>query len=222
MMPLLADLPTLGTGHGSPRGSSTSTGAITTVSTTQSITAPLSHAGLGPGTSKLLPWSLTIPPANDSSMMCVGEGLPPVPRALVDKIVAWRFIEMSEMLLEYWVLGKDDNDPKKAKAKRPKRITVFHMWLQCFTTYAGILGQHHPAFIPELMAYITTISTAVQDFDGQAWVRYDTAYRRWVAASGNLRWSSVNPSIYAMCFTGRASVRARCDLCLRLGHLSKH
>ena len=129
---------------------------------------------------------------------------------------------MSEMLPEYWALGKDDNDPKKANAKRPKPITDFHMWLQCFATYAGILGQHHPAFIPELMAYIITISTAVQDFDGQAWVRYDTAYRHWAAASGNRRWSLVNPSIYAMCFTGRASVRARCDLCLRPGHLSKH
>ena len=139
-------------------------------------------------------------------MVYVGEGLPPIPRSLVDKIVAWKFVEMSEMLPEYWALAKEDNDPKKEKSKRPK-VTDFHTWLQCFAMYAGVLGKHHPSAIPELMAYMVTISQAFQDFDGLAWVSYDAAYRRWAAASGNRNWSSVNPSVYVICFTGRASMK---------------
>ena len=154
-------------------------------------------------------------------MVYVGEGLPPIPRSLVDKILAWKFVEMSEMLPEYWALAKEDNDPKKEKSKRPK-VTDFHTWLQCFAMYAGVLGKHHPSAIPELMAYMVTISQASQDFDGLAWVRYDAAYRRWAAASGNRNWSSVNPSVYAICFTGRASMKTRCDLCLKTGHLTRN
>ena len=86
-------------------------------------------------------------------MVYVGEGLPPIPRSLVDKIVAWKFVEMSEMLPEYWALAKKDNDPKKEKSKRPK-VTDFHTWLQCFAMYAGVLGKHHPSAIPEVMAYM--------------------------------------------------------------------
>ena len=53
-------------------------------------------------------------------------------------------------------------------------------------------------------------------------MRYDAAYRHWAAASGNHNWSSVNPSVYAICFTGRASMKTRCDLCLKTGHLTRN
>ena len=32
----------------------------------------------------------------------VGEGLPPVPVKLVEKIHTWEFVEMAELLPEYW------------------------------------------------------------------------------------------------------------------------
>ncbi len=67
-----------------------------------------------------------------------------------------------------------------------------------------------------------TISRANQEFAGLAWVRYDTAFRRNAAVTGNRKWSAINPSIYSLCFTGKAAVSTRCDLCLSTGHVTKN
>ncbi len=123
---------------------------------------------------------------------------------------------------ECWALLKGEDDSKKAVARRPKQVTDFHTWLQCFALYSGVLGRHEPNVIPELMAYMITISRAIQDFYGLAWVRYDSSFRRNAAVTGNRKWSAINPSIYSFCFTGKAAVAARCDLCLSTGHETSH
>ena len=56
---------------------------------------------------------------------------------------------------------------------------------------------------------------------GTAWVRYDAAYPRQAAVSGNRTWSRINPYLYALCFTGKAQAAKRCDLCLSVSHESK-
>ncbi len=68
------------------------------------------------------------------------------------------------------------------------------------------------------MAYQTTILRVSQDFAGLAWVRYDQAYRRQAALTGHTKWSVINSTVYTMCFTGLASVRKRCELCLATTH----
>ena len=120
------------------------------------------------------------------------------------------------------ILGllKGEEDAKKAASRRPKQVNDFHTWLQCFALYCGVLGRYDTTTIPELMAYMITISRASQDFSGLAWVRYDSAFRRNAAVTGNRKWSAINPSIYSFCFTGKAAISTRCDLCLSTGHVT--
>ena len=95
------------------------------------------------------------------------------------------------------------------------------MWLQCFAVYVGVMSAKHPEAIPELMAYMVAVIRACEDFSGLAWIRYDAAYRRQAAASGNRTWSRINPSLFSLCFTGKAQAAKRCDLCLAASHVTK-
>ena len=75
-----------------------------------------------------------------------------------------------------------------------------------------------PQLIPELVAYMSTIVWVTQDFSSLAWVRYDTAFRRQAAMTGNTKWSVLNSTLYTMCFTGLAAARSRCELCFASTH----
>ena len=72
--------------------------------------------------------------------------------------------------------------------------------------------------IPELIAYMGTIVRVSQDFSGLAWVRYDTAFRRQAAQLHNDKWSVINSTFYATCFTSKASSTPRCELCFATSH----
>ena len=74
---------------------------------------------------------------------------------------------------------------------------------------------------PVLMAYMVSILRASQEYDGSAWTLYNVAYRRQAATTAHKKWSKVNPSLYTVCFTGKARKAARCDLCLSAAHKSE-
>ena len=69
-----------------------------------------------------------------------------------------------------------------------------------------------------MMAYMVSIIRASEDYAGSAWVQYDAAYRRQAATNGNRTWSRINPSLYSVCFTGKAQGLSRCELCLASSH----
>ena len=173
-------------------------------------------------TTNLLPTGGSSGPRSDHGVY-VGEALPPVPKKLAEKIQAWEFVEMSELLPEFWSQrGEDKEMSQKAGTSRCKRpVTELNAWLQCFAVYVAVLSAKHPEAIPELLAYMVAIIRACEDFAGLAWVRYDSAYRRQAAASGNRTWSRINPSLFSLCFTGKALTAKRCDLCLATSHSTK-
>ncbi len=150
-------------------------------------------AGTVPGLVNVLPWATASHEFSDPGVLYVGEGLPPL---IVHRIVEWKFVDMAELLPEYWALLRGEDESKKAAVRRPKQVTDFHTRLQCFALYCGVLGKHNPSAIPEIMAYLVTISRMSQDFSGLAWVRYDSAFRRNAAATGNRKWSAINPTYY--------------------------
>ena len=50
----------------------------------------------------------------------VGESLPPVPTKLTSKILRWEYIEMAEMLPEFWLGAKlEEEDSKHLPPRRP-------------------------------------------------------------------------------------------------------
>ena len=77
---------------------------------------------------------------------------------------------------------------------------------------------HPEPDILELMAYMAAIVRVSQDYARLAWVCYDAAYRRQAALTGNTHWSTINSTLYTICFTGRAMATPRCELCFATTH----
>ena len=75
--------------------------------------------------------------------------------------------------------------------------------------------------VPKLLAYMVSIMNAGSEYTGLAQAQYDSAYRRQAASTGNRRWSGVNPSLYSVCFTGKALSRPRCNVCASGYHVVK-
>ena len=150
----------------------------------------------------------------------LGDGLTPVPVKLSAKILKGEFVEMVELLLELSIARQGGEEvAKQAKAK--KRGEDINVWLQCFAAMVSVVSIKNPEQVPELMAYMTNIIRASQEFEGPAWVAYDSAYRRQAAATGHTKWSKINASLYSLCFTGKAKRGGRCDHCLSAAHKSE-
>ena len=149
----------------------------------------------------------------------IGESLPPVPTKLASKILHWEYVEMAEMLPECWSGAKlEEEDTKRPPPRRPQQVTDIFTWIHCYTSYVSVLASRYQGVVPQLMAYLVTITRVSQDFSGLARVRYDAAFRRQAAITGNRKWSQINPSLYSICFTGCAQVLKRCELCVSSTH----
>ena len=72
------------------------------------------------------------------------------PARLASKILRREFVEMHELLPEFW---QDQKEGGKAEdmAKAKKRALDLNVWLQCYAAYVGVLGPKYPHEVPELM-----------------------------------------------------------------------
>ena len=61
----------------------------------------------------------------------VGDGLPPVPSKLAEKIRRGEFVEMHELLPEFWAVQRMEGLTQKT-LKVTKRVRDILVWLQCF------------------------------------------------------------------------------------------
>ena len=71
------------------------------------------------------------------------------------------------------------------------------------------------------MAYLVHISRVQEDWPGLGWVRYDMAFCRQAAVTGNRQWLALNSSLHAMCFARQKTVSSHCDLCSSTGHSTR-
>ena len=177
---------------------------VTSVSATLANLLPLANSELG----------------HSAGGVYVGDGRPPVPYKLAQKIRRWEFVDMGELLPEFWCSYRDDEGAVKrpSSSRRTRKVTEIFTWVQCFNTYVSVLAPAHPETIPELMAYMSTIVRTSQDFSGLAWVRYDAGFRRQAALTGNRMWSQINATLYTLCFAGNALATTRCELCFASSH----
>lgn len=98
----------------------------------------------------------------------IGEGLPPVPQKLVDRIQKGEFIEMCELLPEFWIApreGEEASGLKLAKSKGRKHTQDICVWLQCFAVYVAVVSRW-PKQVPELMTYMIHIIRTSQEYEG--------------------------------------------------------
>ena len=148
----------------------------------------------------------------------IGEGMPPIPARLATKIRQWEFVEMGELLPEFWARQKDNEEGRDRGARQSRKVTEVLTWVQCYSSFVAVLAPSEPQAVPELMAYQNLIVRASQDYEGLGWVRYDSAFRRQAALTGNKKWSVINSTLYAMNFSARKVGTRRCELCFATSH----
>ena len=98
-------------------------------------------------------------------------------------------------------MPKKEGEPE-ANRRSGKRITDIFMWLQCFGVHMSIWGAQSSRLILELMAYMSLIIKDSREYAGMAWWNYDVLFRRHAALKQNTKWSVINTTLYARCFTG--------------------
>ena len=126
---------------------------------------------------------------------------------------------MSELLPEVWT-PKEGSEPEH-KRRCGRRVLDIFTWLQCFGVYVSIRGMQSPSSIPELMAYMSTIVRVNQEYTGTAWLNYDTLYRKHAALKRDNKWSAINTTIYARCFTAAPRNPVRCGMCAATTHTTQ-
>lgn len=159
-------------------------------------------------------------PTRSGAGVFLGEGLPTIPLKLAERIRKWEFVEMFELLPELLVDLKteESRDSQPSRGRSRKRVQDINVWLQCFAVFVGVVAKSAPDAVPGMMGYMTRIIKASQEYDGTAWVAYDTAFRRQAAATGLKDWGKIDSSLYTVCFTGKARRVQRCDVCLSAAH----
>ena len=164
---------------------------------------------------------LVAPMGTEQLGVYIGEGMTAVPKRLAEKIWRWEFVDMGELLPDGWAQGKSEEGAGSSLAltRMKRQVTDVNTWVQCFAVYTSVHSRKHPEVVPELLAYMVSIMKAGSKYAGLAWVLYDSAYRRQAASTENRKWSSVNPSLYSVCFTGKALSGPRCSLCASAEHV---
>ena len=133
-------------------------------------------SSMGPAATmcNLLPAAGNVGASAPSTGVYIGEGLPPVPLKLAEKICGWEYTDMSELQPKFWVsLGssQQEGDPPgqpRTPGRLQRKVTDIATWVQCFATYVGVLAGTSPEAILELMAYLVHIVRVSQNFGSLA------------------------------------------------------
>ena len=130
-----------------------------------------------------------------SASIYIGEGLLPVPAKLAVRIKHSEFIDMAELLPEFWAsLGAKETVTSGAACgavSHQKQAVTDVSWIQCFATYVSVMSMSHPEAVPELLAYLIFILRVRQGFCGVAWVTYDLVFQQQAFITGNRQCSGV-------------------------------
>ena len=66
----------------------------------------------------------------------IGDGHPPVPLKLAQKIRRWEFVDMGELLPEFWSQHQaDDATSKRPMGRRTHKVTEIFTWVQCYAAW---------------------------------------------------------------------------------------
>ena len=141
------------------------------------------------------------------------EGIPPVASRLVERIQAWQYVDLAELLTD--AMGKSEEPLPQAtegqilfvqsldQVKRRKRkISDIATWAQAFSVYVATLASAESttkAEIASLIAHQYAILQIHKDLGGMRWLQYDQQYREWAAATKKRIWGEINLTIYSRC-----------------------
>ena len=155
--------------------------------------------------------------------------LPTLPSKLITKVHNGEFIDFAE-ILHALECEEGDEPPVQLEvgdgqqltlSRKPKRREVkdFCAWSRCFCVYASAICCRQPARGPDLFSYHYLIACASWEFLGNAWLTYDTAFRRKAAQFHISTWGERDLQLYNKVFVGvRRRNAAHCAICLSTAH----
>lgn len=139
-------------------------------------------------------------------------GVPSLSPKLASKILAWEYIDLSDLLPEQLrrsvtataasiVLLQESAYETNHRKKR--QIPDIATWVQVYSTYMLVLASKFPDSLPELIAYQLFIVQHSTKFRYPSWLHYDTEFRQWAAANKHAKdMVSDQPSALCPCLYG--------------------
>ena len=173
------------------------------------------------------------PPMDDSKVttqqFSMGDGLPPVPAKVVEKILSGQFVDMAELLRDNLEVEWRRNTMESTTAgpvptARPVRREVPDLlsWVQCFGMFASVMASKFPEKVTQLLAYQTITIREARRCGGGGWQGYDRMFRQQAVSSPGLYWSQLNSSLFAVTVLAQQNGRGKtCRFCLETDHVDE-
>ena len=160
--------------------------------------------------------------AGVAPVLSIGASLPPVPRKLVNRIQTGEFVDMAELLPDRMgvtlaPLFADDKDEKQPVKTKRRQVTNILEWVQCYSIYVAVMTTKYPQKIQGLMGYQAPIVQACMEYGRDSWLGYDRRFCQMAAASPDIVWAKIDPTLWNMAITGQAK-SSRCKFCFSLAH----
>ena len=139
------------------------------------------------------------PPQEASLHPFNNPSLPPIPKRLLKAIKAGRYVDLGDLLPEA-LAEAFDTAIKEGKEDKPSKkafpINTPLDWGLAFATFASASTHFHPSKAQQLLAYSGIIFRLVREVVGNAWQRYDRAFRKAAAINPSLQWDRREPDTW--------------------------
>ena len=123
-----------------------------------------------------------------------GPSRPPSPAKTVAQIVAFKFVEMSDLIPEnleaptnevpsFAIKGRSIVPTTTTSPRKKNEIGDILTWVECFNSYVAVITPVRPERARDLLAYMALIIRIAKQFPGRCLYNYDRAFRLEAAAS---------------------------------------
>ena len=185
--------------HGKGTGGPSKGGEKTGVTVSGQIIEALSRLG---GVEEIATETAT--PRAVKTSVVLGPGLAALPKKTVEKILADVYVDFSEF------------PPAKGKSRALPQLQDG----QIVVVQSADLMQARK-LIPDLATWTQCFSLFCMRYKWPSWVIYDQSFRQHLEGNPEQSWGKVDPSAYALCFTGQAkSDQNWCANCKTIDHAS--
>ena len=145
--------------------------------------------------------------------MKLGAGLSAVPAGIVKKIRRGEYVDFAELPPampeeEATACGQSGDRVlivQAADLRRTRRkIPDVMVWARCFILYVGVVAADEPGRITDLLDYMDGIVRSARKFHWPTCEEYDRRFRQVVAGDEARPWATMDPGLFAECFTSQA------------------
>ena len=181
---------------------------------------------------------LPIPPALPTgiSASIAGFNLPGelsgmLPHTIITKIQNLQYFDLSALIPANLATARDpqpirvqvggNESQHLVLSRRPiakKTITTIQDWAIVFSMYASVITTADASRGPDLFEYMRLILQAENEYKGDAWSRYDIAFRTRAANRHIVRWAEPDSTLWNRAFSGMCRTSSFCSICLDSTH----